>query len=309
MPYLLWIFTDQISIGMNEDEKKALVRLTSTDVVGLKHQEINENTSQASQNEDDILSELSGKWSLNLEAADQLRKDMIKLLQMSDLTVNFKVSVLFASKVRGGLLNTFERPGTTNDIYLQTRNRAEEGMFGYSSHGSGSSGNQAVADRLKAFGDRDSEDFVASMRPKYGALNYTNDPNGAAGGYSYGRSYMVLKEHVKHNSTYTAMDSFSYASDPSSGNKVASFLNMDRVIANLDDVQLRLLKAMVADPNARMTRNHYIEAQIHGEIRFDRDVKSIYIDNMDLSSCENEREMRKRIESFSRKYNILVHYK
>lgn len=291
------------------DENKVLSRLASSDVVALKHKEINDNTFQSALDEHNILMRLSRVFGLGVAPSDQLRKDMIEFLQKSDLTVNFKVSGMFASKVRGGLLNTFERPGSSNNGYLQTRNRAEEGMFGYSSKGSRAKGSQAVFDRLKAFGNRDSEDFVASMRPKYGALNYTNDPNGAAGGPVYGRSYMVLKEHIKHNCTYTAMDSFAYASNPSIGDKVASFLNMDRVIANLNDTQLRLLKAMVDNPDAKKTRNHYIEAQIHGEIRFDRDVDSMYIDNMDLSTCDNEREMRKRIESFSRKYKIPVHYK
>ena len=40
-------------------------------------------------------------------------------------------------------------------------------------------------------------------RVKYGAVNITNDPKGIVSAKAYGKSYLVLKDHVKPRCTMT----------------------------------------------------------------------------------------------------------
>jgi len=289
---------------MTEQERQRILsRLASTDVVSLKQADIKTNSFQGSLDELEIALKLSKKFRIPLTQVDPLRNAMINHLQNSDLTVNFKADQLFANKLRGGLLNTFERPGHSSGGYLEDRESSEENLFGYSRSNGRTSDRQSIYDRLKQFGSRNSIDFAPSMRPKYGALNYTNYPYGSA--TLYGKSHMVLKEHVKHNCTFTGVDSMNYKQDSSGGVKAATFINMERIIANLADKTLEGLGEMVNNPNQQKKPQGYIEAQIHGEIKFSRDVAKIYIDNIEASTNPN---LRKHIDSFSRKYRIPVQY-
>jgi hypothetical protein len=44
-------------------------------------------------------------------------------------------------------------------------------------------------------------------RVKYGTMNFTNDPKGVRACAGYGRSYFLLKPHVRDRCTITDMDS------------------------------------------------------------------------------------------------------
>ena len=46
-------------------------------------------------------------------------------------------------------------------------------------------------------------------RVKYGTMNFTNDPNGVIACSGYGKSYFLLKSHVRDRCTITDMDSAS----------------------------------------------------------------------------------------------------
>jgi hypothetical protein len=308
---------------MTEQERQAaLARLTSTDTASLKQEDIARNSFQGTMDEYDAInrlmansnitdqfnasiSRLMSPYAKTFLDADNLRKIMVQHLQKSDLTVNFRVSDLFASKLKGGIMNTFERPGHSAGGYLNTRNQTEENLFGYSNSNSHTGGSRGIFDRMSRFGNMNNNaDFAPSMRPKYGALNFTNQRIGAAP--AYGRSFMVLKEHVKHNCTFTDRDSFSYAGNPSGGDKVATYHNMDRIIANLPDNKLDQLYTMVTSLGSQLNPISYIEAQIHGEIIFNRDIRKMCIDSMDLNFSTPQ--TREHLEHFSRKFSIPVTY-
>jgi hypothetical protein len=292
---------------MKEKERNAvLARLTSTDAASLKQHDINTNAYQHTMDEYNAVDRLMSTYTLSMLGADDLRKIMVKHLQVSDLTMNFIASNLFASQLKGGLLNTFERPGHTTKNYLETRNRTEEVLFGYSDRKNHTGGKPGIFDRLKKFGNYiDNPEFAPSMRPKYGALNFTNHQFGAAP--TWGRSFMVLKEHVKHNCTFTDFDSFKYESSPAGGLKVATFTQMDRIITNLNPNMLDKLNTMISTLGSRLEPRNYIEAQIHGDIRFNRDVAKMYIDTSDVINTDNPM-LREHIDKFARKNGIPLRY-
>src|SRR5262249_17938146 len=51
--------------------------------------------------------------------------------------------------------------------------------------------------------------FVGASRPRYAALNYTYNPNGAVANPLYGYSCFVLKPHLRQLATYCGRDSIS----------------------------------------------------------------------------------------------------
>jgi hypothetical protein len=280
-------------VFMNEQTRNSvLAKLASTDVASGKHRVI---TVNAAAENTAAITRLQNTYGINEDAAERLLGLMVGYLQESDLTVNFRVSKLFTSKLKGGLMNIYQT-GTDQAGYMETRNRAEDTLFNYT--------NSAI-DRVRRFGRNDDTnvDFVPSMRPKYGALNYTKNRKGSA--HLYGHSFFILKDHVKHNCTYTDQDSFGYGSHPAGGSKVASFLNMDRLIINMSPAMLENIFRMINSPQARMTATHYIEAQIHGEVWFSRDIKEMHIDNMERDTTPGSRIL---IEKFARKNGILLKY-
>lgn len=278
---------------MNEQIRNAvLARLASTDAASGKNEEIK---GSAAADNTAAITRLRNTYNISEDAAKRLKTLIVGHLQESDLTVNFRVSKLFQSKLKGGLLNIYQT-GTDQQGYMQSRNRAEDTLFNYA--------NNAI-DRLRQFGRNDNSnvDFVPSMRPKYGALNYTNNRKGSAS--LYGHSFFILKDHVKLNSTYTDQDSFGYGSQPTGGSKVASFVNMDRLIINMNAAMLENIFRMINTPQARLTATHYIEAQIHGEVWFSRDVREMHIDTIERDSTPGSQRL---IEKFARKNCILLKY-
>lgn len=278
---------------MNEQIRNAvLARLASTDAASGKNEEIKVS---AGADKTAAINRLRNTYHINEDAAKQLRKLIVGYLQDCDLTVNFKVSTLFQSKLKGGLLNTYQT-GTSTPGYMQSRDRAENTLFNYA--------NSAI-DRLRQFGsnDHNNVDFVPSMRPKYGALNYTNNRKGAA--YLYGHSFFILKDHVKLNCTYTDRDSFGYGSIPAGGSRVASYVNMDRLLIHMDNVMLDNLFRLLNTPQASLRATNYIEAQMHGEIWFSRDIKEMHIDTIERDMTPGSQRL---IEKFARKNCILLKY-
>ena len=63
-------------------------------------------------------------------------------------------------------------------------------------------------------------------RVKYGAMNFTNDPSGIQCAKAYGKSYFLLKPHVRPRCTITFQDSFGCTeSDFGSFRRCAHVLN------------------------------------------------------------------------------------
>jgi hypothetical protein len=262
---------------------------------------------------------------------------LVKHLQDSDLTINFKAFKFFNSKPQGtGYVSTFEGGNTRHagQSYITARDVAEEALFDYSGAKARAAHiPMAVINRVRHFGRVAEPTFEPSMRPKYAALNYARLPNGSAG--QYGKSFMVLKEHVKHNATYVHTDSFD-----ESGNarqraalaaKVATFIAMDRLIVNMPPAMLTALdKASQGHSFGNVTQvpglgnQAYVEAHVHGEVRFDRDIAKIVISASEVANAETEikklianglpfkvrspQQLRAVFETFARKHGIPVVY-
>lgn len=138
------------------------------------------------------------------------------------------------------------------------------------------------------------EGTTAAHRPKYGALDLLHSPDGPAP--RFGSCYVRLKPAVSARATFTYLDS--YQDPPEKG----TYEELDDIVAALfaesftRDFAIgahalsptRLLAQLTtglaqpfADPSARPASrnlNHYIEAQVHGEIRLSEDAEAIVAD-------------------------------
>ncbi|MBY0119955.1 DUF3626 domain-containing protein [Paenibacillus sp. FSL L8-0435] len=133
-----------------------------------------------------------------------------------------------------------------------------------------------------------------SERPKYGALNVMLHPDGPAP--RFGSCYFLLSTEVSQRSTYTYLDSHQ---DPE---EKGTYEEFDLVLAALmrdvfysdfaigernltvqkliDHMLVNLEKPFQNPSNQEPNRNldHYIEAQVHGDISLEKDVKMLVAD-------------------------------
>jgi hypothetical protein len=112
---------------------------------------------------------------------------------------------------------------------------------------------------------RDLQSVPHSERPIYGAVNVLRNPFGGAGGHSYGRSWVELKDEVKKRTTLYWTNTFGATSE-AARKSLANFEHPHNAI-NLD-VQVE-------------RRPDYIEAQIHGGVSL-KDIKRLVIHIRDL---------------------------
>jgi hypothetical protein len=261
---------------------------------------------------------------------------LIKHLQASDLTINFIAFKFFNCAPRGsGYISQFQGGNKWgSDTYMTTRDTAEEAMFDYGgARARPANVPAAMLNRVRHLGQRADRKFEASVRPKYAALNYARLNSGSAG--QWGRSCMVLKEHVKHNATFVHTDSFDVAGNDRTraalGGQVATFLKMERLIANMSADMLRALHAAEQGHSygdaiqvPGLGNTIYIEGHVHGEVRFERDIAKIVINCLELASAQTETaklvaqgkpfkvmtpmQLREHYEDFARKYAIPVVY-
>ncbi|MEN0054487.1 MAG: DUF3626 domain-containing protein [Mucilaginibacter sp.] len=132
--------------------------------------------------------------------------------------------------------------------------------------------------------------FQPSIRPKYAALNYAKLKYGGAP--MYGQSYMILKEYVKDNCTFLHADSLT----PSILNShLAKQTHLYRLILNMNPLMLKIIDDVMNKTDMShfthlpgLSAVDYLEAQIHTEIKFNRDVKSICISRNELWNAEIE---------------------
>ncbi|MEC0242833.1 DUF3626 domain-containing protein [Paenibacillus dokdonensis] len=133
-----------------------------------------------------------------------------------------------------------------------------------------------------------------SERPKYGALDLMRHPDGPAP--RFGSCYFLLSPEVSYRSTYTYMDSHQ---NPVQKGTYAEFDDM--IAALLEEIFLRdsalgekNLRAQklvdhfrvhltmpfsdLSSSEAKRNLNHYIEAQVHGNILLKEDVEILVAD-------------------------------
>lgn len=138
------------------------------------------------------------------------------------------------------------------------------------------------------------EGSTNSERPKYGALNLMLHPDGPAP--RFGSCYFLLSPEVSHRCTYTYLDSHQ---DPM---EKGTYEEFDDILAalmkdaftrdfaigeknltprKLIDHMLVNLEGRSSDPSSKEPHrnlNHYIEAQIHGDISLKEDVEVLVAD-------------------------------
>lgn len=269
-----------------------------------------------------------------LSVLDQL----VKHLRSSELNINFAAKDFFStSKLHPKYTTKYEKMRAAGAPMGDTRNKAEAYMFHYAS-GAGvdpataTPGQAAASSRVAAIGDIESDEFVGSIRPKYCSVNFAALKDGM--GAQWGRSHLVLAEHLKPNMTFIHSDSFDIAgggrmfvggkSVPVTpllvNGQLASFHEMTRLIVNMSD---NMLEALVDSATGQwapgktsaefkqkyvLGSTSYVEGHIHAEIFMARDVKKVRIANDDVDSQPNATKLKKRISKFGTKFNVTVEY-
>lgn len=133
---------------------------------------------------------------------------------------------------------------------------------------------------------------LADVRPKYGALNLFDHPHGASP--RFGSCYVRLRPSVLSRCTFTFGDSHLA---PRYASTLGTFEVMLSALAEAAQENGRALGEDVEDIDALMTKlaervgpprpaignavrnlDDYIEAQVHGELRFDRDAEALVLD-------------------------------
>lgn len=132
-------------------------------------------------------------------------------------------------------------------------------------------------------------------RVKYGAFNIDTNPLGVISAQSYGDVYFVFNDDVKKRTTMVYGDSAGNAQNL----HIATPDNFINILHYMPEhvVKSIILKAKGLPFNYE--NYPYIEIQIHGEIRLDRDVKQIVVDPRKI-------QIDNRLEDLAREFNIEI---
>jgi len=123
------------------------------------------------------------------------------------------------------------------------------------------------------------------MRPKYAALNHARLDHGSAG--QWGKSFMVLKEHVKQTATCLHTESFDEAG---SAPQVRHAGGQGRHVhqhgpADCQHAAEQGIRHPGQTQVPGLGSTSYIEAHVHGEIRFDRAIARIVLSNTEIAEA------------------------
>jgi hypothetical protein len=115
-----------------------------------------------------------------------------------------------------------------------------------------------------------------SEKVKYGALNITNDSSGVRSAHGYGNSYLVLNDATK------VRTSFVWGDSSLKDLHIANYRNFYPILLYLGNNALdEIVKiAMGKQPCSTIVYGNYIEAQIHGPVRFKEDVDTLVVNSM-----------------------------
>ena len=258
------------------------------------------------------------QFGLNDGFASQAHTKIVKILQEADLTINFMGHKWFQSRVTGGYTTCWER-GT--DHHNDIRDEVEEKMFHYkdakvrhwptASPATGSyMGGKIVVDQISKYGSQLSESntFNGKARPRYAGVNFAGRPNGAA--ETWGKSFLILKEHTKHNATYIPVDSFS-ATKQQLAAGVSDYFNMSLLIVNMSpDMRKLLFNKAVTGKCDMPSASNYIEAHMHCDISFARDVEALCVSSTELNGASmlKRAKMKYNINRFQKDFGCPVRY-
>lgn len=133
-------------------------------------------------------------------------------------------------------------------------------------------------------------------RVKYGTINITNDKIGVSSAIGYGDSYLIMKDNIKLRTSLVFEDSSKKQIH------IGSFKQFYHILYYLPDNDLKAILDAIVYNKDRIYTNfcYYIEAQIHGPIRFDRDVDLLVIDK----KYKEDISIINQIDKFKIKNNI-----
>jgi hypothetical protein len=286
-------------MGLTPQEKSdVLARLARSDVVSLRH----------ASNQPAYGKELLAGYQRFVEVCKPtgdtmgMFSKMIKLLEEARLTINLKAPNWFYDENKySSYTNYFER-GTTGASTDMERRDGVEMEFGRYAGGQASTLKNAktAQDRIAQYGVKTSLDFRGRVRPRYAALDFGMFKEGAAP--KYGKSYLVLKDYMKHNATYIHRDSFEVKLDLMNrkaeyGDQVktldevtATYFELGKILLYCEAPMLKKIYAYAAGLYGPGTEDKillgivYIEAHLHADIEFKRDVESVVISRTEMTN-------------------------
>lgn len=259
----------------------------------------------------------------NQQARRLFETRMLGVLKEGRLTINFNADTWFGNgREPSRVLNLFDRlgkpthdPKIVKDRWYRNDVEMEFGDYGGRAR-SGRSHPLRDARRLVAHfgatgmnrvGLPTSPHFQPWVRPRYGALDFAYCQGGGAGGNGYGKSYAVLKEHIKHASTFAHTDSFKVNKDLAARSEeygghhttlhdaIATYFNLEKILLYCTPGMLRQIYLYASGQRARGStyclppdttgvKVNYIEFHAHADIRFDRDIAAIVISRSEMRS-------------------------
>jgi hypothetical protein len=144
------------------------------------------------------------------------------------------------------------------------------------------------------------KDAPAKERPKYGTVNLTNDPKGVANAARYyGKSFFVLKRSLRWRCSLTNKDSS--MSNCISGLGGQEFMFLQSYIPDSEGKPDEIELILKHDGSKALT--WYPEVQIHGQVKFGRDIAKLVADEEDC------RDIRDKVQEFCDKHRIKLEWR
>lgn len=140
------------------------------------------------------------------------------------------------------------------------------------------------------------DDCQGYERVKYGVLNILSQSEGVVSAYSYGDSYLELKNKVKERSSFVLGDSSQKQF------QICSFDTPIQLLYYVDDNLLneiinKALNNKITNLNCRYI---YIELQIHGPVRLSEDVEWLVVNK----KYENNKIIMDQVHDFCKQHNV-----
>lgn len=281
------------------------------------------------------------------------QSNMLGMLEDGRLTINFQAFKLFRNgNEPSDFMNVFEREQQPSSIpktvkYHRDRNDVEMQFGDYAGRNPVSGHSRALRDsrqRVAHYGATDidrgglptSRPFQPEVRPRYGALDFAYCRGGGAGGNNYGKSFVILREYVKHASTYLHTDSFKVNKDLAERSEeyggriltlrdaVASYFQLEKILLYCTPHMLKQIYSyaigqrprgsqFALPPDATAYKVNYVEFHAHTDVRFDRDIAAMVISRSELVNTPVEPPgyryyMEHHIRGFARKRNIRLSF-
>lgn len=285
----------------------------------------------------DLVKRVQTKFGMNTTEAVNFVRAAGALLRKARLTINFSAANWFRGEIKGATYLTcweIVKYGISGkgSGYDRTRDATEEKLFQYSDPGKDvkKSIPQAVMDRIKQQGVRRSEPTHPNqagayganvllpanpgMRPKYAALDFGEVQQGAAGNLQYGYSYFVLADVLRFNATFTPYDSFAVDRENPKIKELCTYHSIEKLLLYCPDKLLPEIKAVLDSPNRRKPAQilkgmHYIEACIHSDVAYARDVREVVIAESEMGGdWSTKRLKRENLRKFLKR-NGLSNYR